>query len=709
MTSDLPDATPDRVRRVARRTFAALALAVFAAWLADAKGLGLAPALDRWLVGLAAAAGLAWGLLALARALRRAPEGGAITPGRVLAVLLAVSFALRWTGIDFELIGHFHNDEGIFVRVAGEINGGRLLPKPFHYPHLLYYVAALGLWVKALFPGLWAALSGLFFEVPNAAASDKLILRAINGGFGALTTLPVFWIAHRISGLFAATVAGALIAFSPIYNDVAHLFISDVPSGFFATVALCYVARLLDGERTRDYLLAGAAAGLAAASKYPAGVVAVAIVGMWAWWRIRERRWTWSLVWAGLVSVATFLAAMPALFVHFERAFAGQGQDIFFGFRQYARQGWIGVQPTSNTLWYGERLVENFGWVALGFGVVGLFLLRAKVWRRLVPMLVYPVVFLALMTSMSMVVKRNLQPALPMLAAVLGVGIAGWALPASGWSVRARKLAAAALAVACLALPATRTVAWDLARTRPGTAQLALGWIEENVPRGGAFVKEAYTPGLSERSYAWRQTRYAARLSVEEIRDPRWDYLFLAANAYGRFLSPENWSQPHHEEFARRYERLFELERVAEFKPGPLRTGPWLEIYRVDPETVEWASGRRFTPSEAAFLSDPAIAPARSGGPIRFAKNTQFAVFKGYFEPGRYRVELAGPGGAVEGWMNVVTRENETISEQAVPGAAELELPRRAKYFLYVFAEPGSRLSELSLERLDAAATTASD
>ncbi len=708
MAGDLSSVPLDRVRRPSRWAFAALAAAVLAAWLLDARGRGLIAAVDRGLVGVAVLAGLAWGLAALVAALRRGPGEGPWTAGRVAAALVAVSFVLRWTGIDFELVGHFHNDEGIFVRIGGQINEGTLLPEPFHYPHLLYYVSALGLWLKSLFPGLWAAFSGLLFEVPNAAASDKLLLRSINASFAALTTLPVFWIAHRIAGLFAATVAGALIAFSPIYNDVAHLFISDVPSGFFATVALACVARLLDRERTRDYLAAGAAAGLAAASKYPAGVVAVAIVGLWAWLRLRERSWSWSLVWAGLASLGAFLAVMPALLVHSDRAFSGRGQDIFFGFRQYARQGWIGVQPESNTRWYLERLAENFGWAALGFGVVGLFLLRAKVRRRLLPMLVYPVVFLALMISMSMVVKRNLQPVLPILAVVLGVGISGWALPASGWSVAARRVAAALLALACLLVPAADTVAWDLARTRPGTAQIALGWIDENVPRGAAFVKEAYTPKLNRHDFAWHQTRYAARLSLAEIRDPRWDYLFLAANAYGRFLSPANWTQPHHEEFARRYEEMFELERVAEFKPGALRTGPWLEIYRVDPEPIEWATGRRFAAAEAGFFSDPAIAPARAGGPIRFARNTQFAVFKGHFERGRYRVELGGPDGPVQGWMNVVTRENETISEQPVPGAAEVELPRRAKYFLYVFAEPGSRLGELALERTAEAGTPTS-
>ena len=45
----------------------------------------------------------------------------------------------------------------------------------------------------------------------------------------------------------------------------------------------------------------------------------------------------------GLIMV--FGAVMPAFVANSEEVFVGQGKDLLFGFRQYGKGGWIGVQP----------------------------------------------------------------------------------------------------------------------------------------------------------------------------------------------------------------------------------------------------------------------------------------------------------------------------------------------------------------------------
>ena len=215
------------------------------------------------------------------------------------------------------------------------------------------------LWIRVLSAacGSLTALAGVRHRAPD---------RARPGGrdVGARAAPPDSW-------------APALITAATIYNEVTHVYISDVPAAFFATLCLYFVARLAGRETLRDYLLAGAAAGLAAGCKYPAGVVAVAIAGVWAWWRWQERRWSWSLLLAAAASVATFLAVMPAFLVHAGDAFAGQGRDVFFGVRQYAESGWIGVEKNSNAAWYGGKLLETFGIGALLLGAAGMCCLDA--------------------------------------------------------------------------------------------------------------------------------------------------------------------------------------------------------------------------------------------------------------------------------------------------------------------------------------------
>ncbi len=520
----------------------------------------------------------------------------------------------------------------------------------------------------------------------------------MTASLSALTTVPVFLAGRRVAGLWAGVFAGALIALSPTYNEVAHLAISDVPSGFFAGLTLLFVARLLDGETLRDYLLAGVAAALAAASKYPAGVCAAAIVGIWIYWRVRRRDFNSLLIWSGLASVTTLLVVMPALWLRFESVFGEPGDsDILFGYRQYAGRGWIGVVVESNVLYYAQGLAAAFGVVALLAGIVGVFLLPRDKRRRLVVLAIYPLTFLALLIAMNVVVKRNMQPLLPAIALVLGAGLSAWPFRITRLTEGSR---IALLSVLCLAQPAFETVAWDISRTRPGTRELALKWIDENVPQGAAFVKEAYTPALHFKRYAVRQSRYAARLALDEIRDPQWDYLLLARNAHLRFLNPDTRLYEHHEVYAQRYERIFEeFELVQRFSPGRFRSGPDLLLYRIDPAEPRFADQRSFSLADITWVSDTALRPAEGGSVINFFRKGQSVVFKEYLRAGRYRAGLNRQPVGVEGWLYVVSRDNHEIGQFALSSTfvTELVLDRADKYLFRVFLSPGGELRSMDL------------
>lgn len=673
----------------------ATVVATLLAWLLDVGGPGLPDNVGRALC-LATLALLGAGVGSRLLAGLRSQEAEQRRCTRALLVLVLLSFALRWIGLSFELTTHFHNDEGTFLAVAKDIQAGELLPQRFHYPHLLYYLSAFGLWFQGLFPAALNGLAAALFGVPEEHAS-VLLLRLLTASLSALTTIPVFLAARRVAGLWAGLLAGALIALSPTYNEVSHLAISDVPAGFFAALTLFFVARLVDGENLRDYLLAGGSAALAAASKYPAGVVAIAIVAVWLYWRLRRRDFNFYLLWSGLGSIATLLLVMPALWLRFSSVIGGPGQhDILFGYRQYALEGWIGVVVESTGAYYLKGLAAAFGAPALLFGALGLLVLEPRSRRRALVLLPYPIVLIALLMAMNVVVKRNMQPLLPAVAIVLGVGLSAWLSRLERH--RAPDYAALMLCLLFLAAPAVRTVAWDVSRTRPGTSQLAVEWIDAHVPQGSAFVKEAYTPDLNRRRYLWRQARYAARLTLDEIRDPRWDYLLLARNAHQRFLAEDKRLKPHHQVYAGRYQEMFDLELVERFQPGWLRSGPDLLLYRTDPEQVRFLERRLFTAAEASYFSHESLAPADLGAPVRFTRRGQSVVFKEYLNAGRYNVSINSQRRGVESWLYVVTRENLEVGQRPLGPGAEIDLPHSTKYFLRVFLSPGGELHRLEVE-----------
>jgi 4-amino-4-deoxy-L-arabinose transferase-like glycosyltransferase len=626
-----------------------------------------------WLSFLALACGLrTWKLWT------RAPE---VKAGRLLVICVVLSFVIRLLGIDWELSGRYYQDEGIYYAAAQAINEGDLYPESFIYGHLTYYAAALVLWVQDLFANSLLRLAGLFFDVSDQTGLSWVLLRGLSAICSALTVVPVFQIARRFGGLVAAGIAAGLVVFSSLYNEVSHLIISDVPAAFFATLCLLFVSRLIDRERLSDYLWAGCAAGLAAGCKYPAGVVAIAIPAVWIYWRIKTRSWSWSLLQAGLTSVLTFLATMPALWSRTDSAFAGAGKDFFFGLRQYSKGGWIGVTPTSNTVWYGEKMSENFGLPALIVGGLGLLVLQQRTRRQVLLILPFPAIYLGLITSMNMVVKRNLQPALPIVAAILALGIVAWIDRFGPSRLQARGVLVTLLVVVVLAIPVGRTVAQDLSMVRPSTRELAVDWINRNVPRGAAFVQEEYTPKLDYKKYQRMKRRFAARYTLEEITDPTWDYLLLAGPAFYRFLDPANWTEPHHEEFARRYRKMFEFELVRDFAPGKTRFGPQILLYKIDPDPLEYKTEHLFELRGEGF---------------RYPRSDAYLLLKGYLAAGEYSAAVVASPSEVDGKLVVLSRSNQHRVEADLLGSrGTFSVPRNDKYFFYTYLAKDSVISGL--------------
>ena len=685
----IPEATVTRrppPRWLSLTTLAAV-LALVAVWLWDVSAGDPPRLLSRGLVITAFLAVLAYLSVVAARLWQRDHGQPFLTGGRLLLLLLLLSLGVRLIGIDFEISGRYYRDEGIYYEAAQRINEGKLLPESFIYGHLPYYLQAVVLWIQSLFPQGTRQILSVFFEVSDEIDVSWLLLRGLSALFGALTTIPVFLVSHRIAGRWAAALGALLIIFSPIYNEITHLIISDVPSAFFATMTMMFVARLLDGENLRDYLWAGACAGLAAASKYPAGVVAVAIVGIWVYWRFRTRQLSWHLLWSGLVSVAVLLAAMPAFWAHAGEAFSGQGKDLMFGVRQYAKGGWIGVKPQSNAVWYGRNLVASFGWPAMLLGLTGVFSLTRRDRRRWMVMAVYPLTFLILMSSMSMVVKRNLLPALPAIAALLGAGLVGWRARLPGGKVGTRQWwPMVLLSLISLAIPVYRTMLQEVSLVQPSTRELAAWWINNQLPRGAGIIQESYTPHLHHRRFQRANSRFVARFTLEQLREPQWDFVLLADSAYRRFLDSENWSKPHHEVYAERYRQILEFPLVEEWLPTPTRLGPRIGLYAIDPEPRVFFSEHRFELGDA---------------PFRYPRDDAYLLLKQYFEAGSYQISLETEPSAVDGRVRIVTRDGRQAGELEIRGGVgAMDLPWQAKYFLYIFLPEGTEISAAALARI---------
>lgn len=680
-------------------------------WLLDvtsgARG-GIYAALGRFTLPLAGIVTLWWVGSQLRRHLKASPTRLRwLLPG-----LLGLSFAIRFVGVDHEVFERAYRDEGTYYHHADQINQGEWKRFSFVYPHFLYYLDGFSLWLAGLFPEAWHGLASSLFGVEEHLARSWLILRFVAALISALVVLPVFRIAEALGGALAGAFGSLLVIFSRLFNDGSHLFIADVPSAVFATFSLWFCARLLAQERRRDYLLAGLFAGLAAATKYPAGLVAVAIVAAWLKGRLASRRFTWDLLWSGLASLATFIACMPTFLLYPRIALFGD-RGMLFGVRQYAKGGWIGVMPESNWQYYGGELAASFGLAALILGLIGL-LTRGRHRRpQLLWLLAFPVAYLLLVGSMNMVVRRNLFPALPALAAVLGIGLAALVYPIARLRNPWSTIAAVTLSLAVLAQPVTWASSDTLALARPSTRDVASRWIEENLPPGSGIIKESYTPRLDSNHFALRQSRFVARIPLEEIRRPHHDFLLLARPAYQRFLDGGELRKDHHHEFGRRYrEILATFPKVKEFAPGVGRRGAWLELYQIPPLPGVYAKEGSIQAS-VAFLSDGSMRPEGSTT-IQYSATGQWSLFKALLEEGDFSIQLRGdipPGGT----LRVLDLDRRVIAHRTLGTSSTtgtgtgtgtstetlVTLPRRDKFLFYLDLPAGSSLSRFEVSQVE--------
>ncbi|HLE83923.1 MAG TPA: hypothetical protein VJG13_06265, partial [Thermoanaerobaculia bacterium] len=270
-----------------------------------------------------------------------------------------------------------------------------------------------------------------------------------------------------------------------------------------------------------------------------------------------------------------------------------------------------------------------------------------------------------------------------------------------------RRAAAALLAVLCLALPAWRSVVQVVRLARPTTRDLAAAWIAEHVPPGAFFVREVYTPKLLPgHLYPTLYKRFVVRFPPERLRHPYHDFVLVASAAYERFLRLDEGAAEAADPRALRYREIFDtFELVHRWPAEPYRDGPELRLYEVDPPDPPYAAQLE-PPIREAVVSSPQMRDEATGA-VRYATPGGWAMVKGYLEPGRYRVRLDADLAAGAASLRVSDRKGREIDRARLgpDGTAEIRLPERRKYFLYVSLPPGSTLRGLTARRLSAAAT----
>jgi hypothetical protein len=466
-----------------------------------------------------------------------------------LALVLGGGLGLRLWGVRQGLPYAYNADEAdhFVAHAIVMFEHGTLNPEYFAnppaYTYVLHFLFALS------YGGAHGAVRAYELH-PQAVYTLARVAAAV---LGTLALWLLYGVGARLFNRAVGLLAAAIeaVAFLPVFY--AHLALNDAPTLAPATLSLLGGAGVLRKGRPRDYALAGVGLGLAAASKYTAGIVLVPLLAA-ACFRLRlaDRRTLTGIVLAGACALGAFVIANPYALLDYSAFHSELARQSTLSAEA---QGKLGAPKDGGLVYYLWSLTWGLGWLpalaALG-GAVLVWLRDRRVGWMLVPA---AVLFLAFMGTEGRYFGRWLLPIFPvvcLLAAFFVVEL----IASLGRRLRTRAGvawgAAAAVAVAAvLAQGLIYSVHSGLVLSRADTRSLTRAWLVEHIPVGAKIVAEPVEPeewanevrpGTSTRTNPARWQLYPAlfrRIAANGTIAPNYIEPPVGLEDYETTLSPE--------------------------------------------------------------------------------------------------------------------------------------------------------------------------
>jgi hypothetical protein len=288
----------------------------------------------------------------------------------------------------------------------------------------------------------------------------------------------------RKAGFFAAGVLA--VGFLPVFYG--HFALNDSPLLFPVCLALYGAARIADSGDRNSYLIAGVGVGLAAATKYSAGVVAIAVALAFL------PRWRQDGVSKALIALAgaalAFLLANPYSLLDSSAFFGGLAHQSEASSNAGGKVGQVG---SGGIPYYLHALTWGVGWVPLISAFAGTVLLIVRDRKRALILVVAPVVFLVFMSTYSRWFGRWAMPVVPFVALLAGVAAACAVelIPTSNRLVTGLVTAVAFVGLCAQGFAMDVHLGRVLSNT--DTRETVRNWMRGHIPYGAQVVVE---PGV---------------------------------------------------------------------------------------------------------------------------------------------------------------------------------------------------------------------
>jgi len=341
----------------------------------------------------------------------------------LLALILVLGLVLRVWHNDYGLPYIWGVDEGTHF-ASRAVDMFREGFDPGYYQNPAGYTYTLFAVLRVMYGPL-----GVVFDLPWGNVTEQfnkdpgqiwVVARSLAAVLCVAGVAATYAAARRIWGSREGLVAAAVLAFAFLPVSYSRIAVTDVGALIGVALSTLGSVRALERGRLRDYALAGAAAGLALAFKYTAGLMLLPLaVAALARLRPDRGRALLGAALGGALAVLVFVALNPYL--------VGSLGSFWSDLREQASVAAEQPKPgqqQAGIAYYLDSLTWGFGWLAAPAALAGAVIeLRRSLVRGLL-LVAMPVALFAYLCAQSRYFGRWLLPAYPLLAMLCGSAVA---------------------------------------------------------------------------------------------------------------------------------------------------------------------------------------------------------------------------------------------------------------------------------------------
>lgn len=436
-------------------------------------------------------------------------------PALLLLTVLVLAAGLRLWGITHGLPHSYYGDESHFLQRSLAFGSGDLNPHWFHKPALYMYAvfAACGLvYVVGLLAGLWHSVDDFAIAYILDPGALYLAGRLLTVIFGVCGVWGAYRVGARFFGRRQGLFAALMLALALGHVEASQVIKADVPAACFAIWSMYFLLGYLESRRIRDMALAGALAGLGAATKYYTilMLLPVAAAALLVARGAPRPRWRTGVAALGTGTAALFgayFAGSPCNFLdplgrHWTLAPLRQATTAFRKLSGAA----VEARPLDFIVERAGTLEATIDYVRVlasrpGLGTViallcaaGMVTMLARPRPRALLLLLFPVLLAAasILSFPGYADPRHQLPLYPFLAVGAGCFLAVATARAGRW----RWLVCAGLGVALVAQPLAAIIDTNRRQMREETRNVARTWIEQHIPAGTRLLVDENGPPL---------------------------------------------------------------------------------------------------------------------------------------------------------------------------------------------------------------------